>query len=299
MWHVYEARDGDWIPFERLIRVDHNSPEYQSHKLANSFYAQVLADRALRHGREPRIRQADVPVPEPAQQCCGRSKKRPRPRSADLGVMDKQLRDYSRRSTSMSSGSMRLGEVPAVDAAPGKPVAELDALAIMRHHARPRGSRPIASGRWWSRWHAASPTSARAAILAARLARLAGRRGGFRPCRRQRRDCACAGDSRRAASSRACCCATALDFGPWSKLSTEDTERYLKRAMRCSAKASRTTTPTSEALWGLRNRRHSPRQGPRPRRAGIARRVSARARERRDRARHSPTSRDGSRSRKR
>ncbi len=41
MWRVYEARDGDWIPFERLIRVDHNSPEYQSHKLANSFYAQA------------------------------------------------------------------------------------------------------------------------------------------------------------------------------------------------------------------------------------------------------------------
>ena len=41
MWRVYEARDGDWIPFERLIRVDHNSPEYQSHKLANSFYSQA------------------------------------------------------------------------------------------------------------------------------------------------------------------------------------------------------------------------------------------------------------------
>ena len=38
---VYEARDGDWIPFERLIEIDHNSPEYQSHKLADSFYAQA------------------------------------------------------------------------------------------------------------------------------------------------------------------------------------------------------------------------------------------------------------------
>jgi hypothetical protein len=34
------ARGGDWIPFERMIKVDHGSPEYQSHKLAGTFYAQ-------------------------------------------------------------------------------------------------------------------------------------------------------------------------------------------------------------------------------------------------------------------
>jgi len=41
MDQVYEARDGDWIPFERLIRVDQTDPEYQSHKLAPAFYAQA------------------------------------------------------------------------------------------------------------------------------------------------------------------------------------------------------------------------------------------------------------------
>jgi hypothetical protein len=40
-FHVDEARDRDWIPFERLIKVNHSSPEYQSHKLNGSFYAQA------------------------------------------------------------------------------------------------------------------------------------------------------------------------------------------------------------------------------------------------------------------
>jgi hypothetical protein len=54
MYRVYEARDGKWIPFDRLIRVDHNSPEYQSHKLADSFYAQAwLTDDSVPQGHHP------------------------------------------------------------------------------------------------------------------------------------------------------------------------------------------------------------------------------------------------------
>ena len=67
MYRVYEARDGDWIPFERMIRVDRRSPEYQSHKLADSFYAQAWLTVHYGHGREPPVRQADHRLPEPAE----------------------------------------------------------------------------------------------------------------------------------------------------------------------------------------------------------------------------------------
>jgi hypothetical protein len=41
MFRVQEARDRDWISFDRLIKIDQSSPEYQSHKLADAFYAQA------------------------------------------------------------------------------------------------------------------------------------------------------------------------------------------------------------------------------------------------------------------
>src|SRR4051812_20591075 len=41
MYRVYATREGEWTPFDRLIQVCTNSPEYQSHQLADSFYAQA------------------------------------------------------------------------------------------------------------------------------------------------------------------------------------------------------------------------------------------------------------------
>ena len=82
MCRVYEARDGDWIPFERLIRVDHNSPEYQSHKLANSFYAQAWLTVHYGMVENRAFGKQMFDVPEPAQRCVPQRRSGRAPRSA-------------------------------------------------------------------------------------------------------------------------------------------------------------------------------------------------------------------------
>ena len=79
MYRVYEARDGDWIPFDRLIQVDHSSPEYQSHKLADSFYAQawLTVHYGMVENRE--FGRQMFELPEPAQHAaCRRTRPRAR-----------------------------------------------------------------------------------------------------------------------------------------------------------------------------------------------------------------------------
>ena len=67
--------------------------------------------------------------------------------------------------------------------------------------------------------------------------------------------------------------AGALDFGPMSKLSTEDTERYLKRAMRLYGEVVAHDNTDVQALWGFGTAAAAPRQESRSRRTGVARRV--------------------------
>ena len=117
-----------------------------------------LAHRALRHGREPRVRQADVRVPEPAQQPASLRRGARTAFGPDLAVIDKQLRDYS-RNTSMASGAHcdrrdTRGDAARRQAGGGARCAR----DHHRQHARRRSLRPIASGRWWNRWRAASPS---------------------------------------------------------------------------------------------------------------------------------------------
>ena len=87
----------------------------------------------------------------------------------DLGVIDKQLRDYS-RNTSMASGGIAIGEIRAVTLPAGKPVAELDALAniidiMLATRLAPDRIRPLVES-----LARREPKSARPAIFAARLA---------------------------------------------------------------------------------------------------------------------------------
>jgi len=113
MFRVYEARDSDWIPFDRMIKIDHSSPEYQSHELANSFYAQawlmvhygLLEDQDFGRQIFKYLTQLNslVPQEEATRAVFGN----------DLGAVDGKLRSYSRNSK-MSSGALELGAVPPV-----------------------------------------------------------------------------------------------------------------------------------------------------------------------------------------
>jgi hypothetical protein len=250
MWRVYEARDGDWIPFERLIRVNHNSPEYQSHKLANSFYAQawltvhygMVENRTFGKQMFEFLNQLNSlhPFDEAARVAFG----------PDLGVIDKQLRQYS-RNTSMASGGIAIGDVPAVTLPAGKPVAELDALAniidsMLTTRLAPERIRPLVES-----LARREPKSARAAIFAARLAQAQDDDAAFGRAIAQAETLLAPTDYTARRDLASVLLATALDFGPLSKLSTEDTERYLKRAMRLYAEAVAHDNTDVQALWGF------------------------------------------------
>jgi len=250
MYRVYEARDGDWIPFERLIRVSHGSPEYQSHKLANSFYAQawLTVHYGMVENREFGKQMFDYlaqlnslrPADEAARTAFG----------PDLGAVDKTLREYS-RNTSMASGGITLGEIPKVTFPAGKPVAELDALAniidlMLITRLAPDRIQPLVES-----LARREPKSARSAIFAARLAQAQDDDAAFARAIANAEAALGPGDfgSRRDLAS--VLLATALDFGPLSKLSTEDTERYLKRAMRLYGEVVANDNTDVQALYGF------------------------------------------------
>ena len=250
MWRVYEARDGDWIPFERLIRVDHNSPEYQSHKLANSFYSQawLTVHYGMVENREFGKQMFQFlnllnnlrPFEEAANTAFG----------PDLAVIDKQLRDYSRK-TSMASGAIAIGDVPAVTLPPRKLVAELDALAniidiMLTTRLAPDRIRPLVES-----LARREPKSARAAIFAARLAQAQDDEAAFGRAIAQAETALTPTDFTARRELASVLLATALDFGPLSKLSTEDTDRYLKRAMRLYGEVVAHDNTDVEALWGF------------------------------------------------
>lgn len=250
MYRVYEARDSDWIPFERLIRVDHYSPEYQSHKLADSFYAQawltvhygMVENREFGKQMFEYLGQLNSlrPQDEAAKAAFG----------ADLGAVDKQLREYS-RNTSMASGGITLGEIPAVTLPAGKPVAELDALAniidlMLETRLGSDRIRPLVES-----LARREPKSARAAIFAARLAQADDDNDAFNRAIAQAETLLTPADFTARRDLASVLLTSALDFGPLSKRSSEDTDRDLKRAMRLFGEAIAHDNTDVEALWGF------------------------------------------------
>jgi hypothetical protein len=250
MYRVYEARDGDWIPFERLIRVDRNSPEYRSHKLNDSFYAQawLTVHYGLVENRDfgknmleylnylGRLR----PLEEAQKLTFG----------TDLTAIDKQLRDYSRNER-MMSGGMNLGELPVVTLPVGKPVAELDALAtiadlMLETRLAPDRIRPLVES-----LTRREPNSARPAILAARLARLDDDPKAFDAAVTRATSLLSAGDWLQRRKLASVMLAYALDFRPTNTRSSEDSERDLTSAMRWFGEAITHNNEDVEALWGF------------------------------------------------
>jgi len=244
-----EARDGDWIPFDRMLRIDHHSPEYVSHKLADSFYAQswltvhygLLENRDFGRQIFQYLNQLNRLVP---QETASKSA------FGDLAAIDQQLRAYS-RSTNLHSGGLALGEVPEVVLPPGKPVAELEALAIVADlmietRLAPDRIRPLVES-----LTRRAPDSARSAILAARLALYDEDQKAFDAAVARATSLMPAGDwlSRRELAS--VLLDSALDFRPTSTRNTEDSERDLTSAKRWFGEAITHNNEDVEALWGF------------------------------------------------
>jgi hypothetical protein len=249
MFLVDEARNGDWIPFERMLKVDQYSPEYQSHKLMPSFYAQawltvhygLIENRVFGKQMLDYLNQLNTlhPVDEAVKNTFG-----------DLAAADRLLRDYSRNNR-MSSGAIQVADLPEVTLPPSQPVSEPDALAIfinlmLETRLAPERTRPLVESLMRR-----EPDAARSHILAARLA--------------------LANDDKAAFEKEAAAAEAALKPGEWEQrrelasvlvdsstgtsaltlTADADSERDLKRAYKLYAEGLAHTNEDIELLWGF------------------------------------------------
>jgi hypothetical protein len=230
--------------------VTHRSPEYQSHKLADGFYAQAWL--TVHYGMVEN-REFGKQMFEYLSQL---NNLRPHDEAAriafgpDLAVVDNQLRDYS-RNTRMASGGVTLGEIPAATWPTGKPVAELDALAnvtdlMLSTRIAPDRIAPLVES-----LARREPKSARPAIFAARLAQARDDDAAFDAAIARAEALLAPADYSARRELAGVLLASALDYGPLSQRSTEATERDLKRAMRLFGEAVAHDNTDVEALWGF------------------------------------------------
>lgn len=247
---VLEARDGDWIPFERLIRVKQSDPEYRSHKLGPSFYAQswLTIHYGLVENREFGRQIFDylgqinslVPHEEAARKAFG-----------DLAAVDGQLREYSRNKR-MNSGAINLGELPPVTIAEGVPMSDPDVyetLADVMIEIRnpPARVQPLVDA-----MQKREPNAARPHILAARLAVLANDPKALEKAV-GKAEAALAPDDwlqRRELASVLLSTSDNVD-DPKGTSGAETVDRHLARAMKWFAEAIQHNNADVEALWGF------------------------------------------------
>jgi hypothetical protein len=249
MEQVYEARDADWIPFERLIHVDQTDPEYQSHKLAPSFYAQawltlhygMVENRDFGRKIQGYINDLNrlVPREDAAQRNFG-----------DLAAADKLLRDYSRQSKLMS-GALDLGDMPPITLPEGKSLDDSDAMAIvtdlmLQVRLPPDRISPLVEslGR-------RDRIPARAAIFAARLAQLADDNAAFDAAVAKAESALAPGDWEQRRALATVLLNSGLETSPLSSRKSEDADRDMKRALRWFAEAIAHNNQDVEALWGF------------------------------------------------
>jgi len=250
MFRVQEARDRDWIPFDRMIKIDHDSPEYQSHKLADSFYAQawlmvhygLIEDTSFGQQMFTYLNQLNTLVPqeEASRRVFG----------ADLEPINARLRGYSRKSN-MNSGAIELGAIPEITLPKGEPLSEADGLAViidvmLATRLAPDRIRPLVES-----MKRRAPDSARSYILAARLAEFDDDSAAFDAAVKKAESLLAADDwlSRRQLATALL--ASANDFNPTSTRTSEDTERDLVRALKWYSQAVEKNNADPEALWGL------------------------------------------------
>ncbi|MEO8018146.1 MAG: hypothetical protein ABI769_10055 [Pseudomonadota bacterium] len=244
-----EARDSDWIPFDRLIKVDQNSPEYQNHQMADAFYAQawltvhygMVEERAFGRQMLEYLNQLNTLVPQ---------EEATRKAFGDLGVIDDKLRAHS-RANNFGSGTMDLGEVPEIVLPAPKPLDDSDALAalvdvMLVAHIAPDRIRPLIES-----LKRLAPNSARSYILAARLADFADDPVAFDAAINKAETLLVAGDALSRRQFASVLLSRAISFSPLSPRKKEDDERDLRRAVKRFGEAITIDSGDAEALWGL------------------------------------------------
>src|SRR5262245_3900376 len=249
VWRVLEARQGNWIPFERLLRVDGYDAEYRSHKLASSFYAQSWL--ALHYGM---VENRDfgrqiikylnelnklVPQEEAAKDSFG-----------DLVATDKVLFDYSRRS-SLSQGGMTLGELPQTTFPAGTPIDEMEAMSIlaglMLDSTLPPGRiRPLVES-----LERRDPNKARAAILAARVAIADQDHAAFEQAVNRAEAAIAADDWQQHRELASVLLTSGTEGSPLDARKSEDTRRDVTRALKWFGEAIAHNNKDVKALWGF------------------------------------------------
>ena len=249
MYQVYEARDGDWITFDRLLKVDHNDPEYQSHKLAPSFYAQcwLTMNYGLIENREFGTQILNylqklntlVPQDEAARSAFG-----------DLAAADRRLREYS-RAKNIAGGGLALKNVPEVQLPAPKPLGEFDAMSIiadvmLETRLSPERIRPMVQS-----LERRDPNRARAAILAARLAEATDDNAAFDAAVAKAEAALAPTDWQQRRELASVLLSSGLDSSPMSSRQTEAMENDVKRALKWFAEAIAHNHEDVEALWGF------------------------------------------------
>ena len=250
LFRVDEARDRDWIPFDRMIRIDHNSPEYQSHKLADAFYAQawltvhygLIEDTTFGRQIFTYLNQLNTLVPqdEAIRNVFG----------ADLEPINGKLRGYARKNN-MSSGAIELGAVPEIVLPKGEPLSEVDGLAVLidvmlATRVAPDRIRPLIES-----IARRAPDSARSFILAARLAEYDDDSAAFDAAVDKAQSLLAADDWLSQRQLASVLLASAENFNPMITRTTQDTDRDLQRALKWYGKSVEKHNSDAEALWGL------------------------------------------------
>lgn len=245
---VYDARDSKWIPFERMLVIDHYSPEYTDHEQASDFYAQawLTVHYGMVEDREFGGRMFDyldrlnrlVPQAE-ATQAFG-----------DLAAADKLLRAYS-KNTRKGSGLLPLAEVRPFELGEGRAVSEPEALAriidlMFSMHASPDRIRPLVDA-----IAKLEPRSARSAIAKVRLAQYDNDAAAYERSIAEADAAIAAGDWRSRREPALAVLSGTLDRNPTSSRGSAEDERDTKRALRWFGDALTHNIEDVEALWGL------------------------------------------------
>ncbi len=250
MFRLQEARDSNWIPFDKLIKIDYRSPEYQTHKLANEFYAQawltvhygLIEDRAFGKQFMDYLGAMNqlVPQEEAAKAAFGE----------DLGAADAKLRAYSRKSN-MYSGGLDLGTVPDFTLPAPQPLSEADGYAVfidlmMASRRDPDRIRALVQA-----LQKREPDAARTWVLTARLAEFENDSPGFEAAVEKASKLFTADDMAGRRDLGTVLLTSADDFSPMNNRSSDDTRRDLKRALKWFADAVQRDPGDARALWGL------------------------------------------------
>jgi tetratricopeptide (TPR) repeat protein len=170
---VLDARAGEWIPFDRLLKIENSSPEYQSHNLARGFYGQAwltvhfgkVADAEFGAHMFAYLKALNqlVPPDVAARDAFGN----------DLAAVDQQLRAYSRRK-GYNVGSIRIGTATPLTMGAGRPLGDVETLTtiadvMLEMRLAPDRIRPLIET-----VSTLDPASVQNALLTIRLANQAG-----------------------------------------------------------------------------------------------------------------------------